>query len=360
MIQVAIKSEYIIKVIGLEKPISSFTLLEDGVNIYGISHIEWQNNGNVYFYLKNALQLGKHYQLIVNEECYEVDLTNFVDLDFFDKTYFYDGELGAIYEPNMTSFKLFAPLAYQVNVILYKNKKEEIYPMTRLRCGVFVGQISGDLDNVSYLYEIHQNGKIIRTLDPYSLSVTLNKEYSVVINKNSYTMEKYNLPVMNQYVDAIIYETSIRDLTTYAKSPIKHKGTYYGFVEENRKYRDVPIGIDLLKFLNITHVQVLPINAFFGIDENNVQKQYNWGYNPILYMALEGSYSINPASPQMRIKEFKFLVSTLHKAGIRINIDVVFNHIYKYETSIYQQIVPNYYFRHNASSFSNGSFVATI
>ncbi|MCR5308527.1 MAG: type I pullulanase, partial [Bacilli bacterium] len=155
---------------------------------------------------------------------------------------------------------------------------------------------------------------------------------------------------INNYVDAIIYETNVRDFTEDKNTDIKEKGKYLGFVEENRKTNGGnPAGIDYLKYLGITHVQLNPIFDFDNVKDDNVNASYNWGYDPLSYFAIEGSYSSNPENPSSRMKEFSFMVEELHKNNIRTVIDVVYNHVFEYATSYYEKIVPNYYFRRRKS-----------
>jgi len=306
--------------------------------------------------LKHNLELGSHYQLVIDEKIYEIDLTNFVDFEGFDKEFNYDGDdLGSNIIDESSVFKLFAPLAYQVKVIIFGDEEQE-YLMSRKEKGIFTCVINRNLENKEYLYEIYQNGHVVRALDPYAKAVTINKKHAVVVNLAKYKSEKYELKEFHNYTEAIIYETSVRDFTAFDKSDFPYKGTYYGLTMANQKYKNSEIALDLLKKLGITHVQLLPVNAFCGVDETRINYEYNWGYNPYLYMALEGSMSINPHSPTTRIQEFKHLVSNLHQAGIRVNLDVVFNHVYEYEQSVLQKIVPNYYFRRENNRFSNGSF----
>lgn len=353
MVECVAKSKNILLVKNLDG--HSFKLLKNA-NFEDIIERVNKNYEGIEIYLKNNLELGFHYQLVVDEKTYEIDLTNFVDFEGFDNEFNYDGEdLGSNIVANHTIFKLFAPLAYQVKVVVFA-EEEQSYFMQREDKGIFACDININLENKEYLYEIYQNGHVMRALDPYAKAVTINKSRAVVIDLDKYQTKKYELKEFHRYTDAIIYETSVRDFTVFEKSSHPYKGTYYGLSMANQKYKNSEIALDLLKKLGVTHVQLLPVNAFCGVDETRINQEYNWGYNPYLYMALEGSMSINPHSPTTRIQEFKHLVASLHEAGIRVNLDVVFNHVYEYEQSVFQKIVPNYYFRREHNRFSNGSF----
>ena len=351
MEKIVAKNEYTLEIIGYISN-SSYVLEKNGV------YVENVYISNATIILRNKLEVGARYQIKSDSEAYDIDLSQLLDLPSFDDKYFYDGELGAIVKDNTTSFRLFAPLAYLVNLVIFSNNEEKILPMNHLENGIHEIEIKENLHETVYLYELHQNGEIVRAPDPYSYATTINKEKSVVVDLSLIKTEdtsKY-LPPFTKNTDAIIYEASIRDLTSYPNSEIDAKGTYSGLLEPNKKYKKCPIGIDYLKYLGITHVQFLPVNAFKGVDETRISEEYNWGYNPYLYMALEGSLSKDPSSPLARIYEFKNLISELHKAGIRVNLDVVFNHVYEYKTSIFKKIVPNYYFRKRGALLSNGSF----
>ena len=288
----------------------------------------------------------------------DIILDNSLSIDFpnFDELYFYDGDdLGATYFSTYTKFKLWAPLASEVILIL-KGKK---YYLKRGKKGVYEAYIDGDYDGAQYYYLITNNGKTVRLVDPYAKSSSSNGNYSYVINfaKVALDMADEYLPPFNSYLDAIIYEANIRDMTIDEHSDILNKGKYLGLIEKGRKTSGGnPAGFDYLTSLGITHLQLMPVLDFATVDENNSDKSYNWGYDPMQYFALEGSYSSSPDDPYSRIKEFKKLVRDFHRAKIRINLDVVYNHVYNGSTSIFNKIVPNYYFRRENNQFTNHSY----
>ena len=143
---------------------------------------------------------------------------------------------------------------------------------------------------------------------------------------------------------------SIRDITINPNSNVQNKGHYLGLTEES-------IPLSHIKELKITHLQIMPIFDFsyLSVDENNIL-EYNWGYDPQNYNIPEGIYSTNPYNPYCRINELKRLIQSLHKNGLRINMDVVYNHMYSPTENSFQKIFPGYYFRFNKDgSFVNGS-----
>ena len=351
MEKIIAKNEYILEILGLISN-DNYVLEKNGVFVENI----YISNATII--LRNKLEIGAKYQIKSHADVYDIDLSALVDLPNFDDRYFYDGQLGAIVTEDLTTFRIFAPLAYLVNLILFSDDKEQVISMNHFDNGVHEIEIKENLHGKPYLYEIYQNGEVLRTLDPYCFATTLNKEKSVVVdlNKMKKNMNSEFLPPFHRNTEAIIYETSVRDITSDPNTEIEDKGTFSGLTEENKKYKNHPIGIDYLKYLGITHVQFLPVNAFKGVDETKVKEEYNWGYNPYLYMSLEGSLSKNPSSPLERIEEFQEVIAKLHKAGIRVNLDVVFNHVFDYKTSIYKKLIPNYYFRKRGALLSNGSF----
>ncbi|MEI3147194.1 MAG: alpha-amylase family glycosyl hydrolase [Merdibacter sp.] len=138
---------------------------------------------------------------------------------------------------------------------------------------------------------------------------------------------------------------------------IQHPGTFRGFVEENKVTKAMETGFSYLKSLGITHVQLMPVFDFGSVDEIYPRIFYNWGYDPVQYRVLEGSFSTDVLSPSARMREFGQLVEKCHENGIRVNLDVVFNHVYDKNTFSLENIVPNYYFLMNdQGDFSNGSW----
>ncbi len=277
----------------------------------------------------------------------------------FDSLFNYDGDdLGAIYNKKETSFNLWAPLASSVILKLEKEDNEFIYvPLKRTEKGVYRTVIKGDLLNKKYLYLVTNSGVTLSSLDPWGKGVSLNSEYSAVVDttyiKNIKSIKPNNK--LDNPVDYIIYETHIRDFTEDKSTDIVNKGKYLGMVEENRHtIGGNPAGLDYLQFLGITHLQILPVIDYLGVDDIDPSKGYNWGYNPISFFALEGSYSTHPEIPMNRLIEFKTMVNKLHSHNIRIIMDVVYNHIYEFMDSAFEKVVPNYFYRRR----NNGQIAA--
>jgi pullulanase len=315
-----------------------------------------ENDGqNLLYHIDETIEVLGHECVIKTSEFGDFPLivNNAIDFYDFDSRYTYDGnDLGSIYAEGHTNFKLWAPLAYRVYVVINDNE----YEMMRIDNGVFYASIDGNFDGARYIYRISMNGKTIDVIDPYGKSSTANGTHSFVINPEKCNIDLFDeyLPEMKSNLDAIIYEANVRDMTIDEHTDIVNKGKFLGLIEKGRKTRGGhPAGFDHIVLLGITHLQLMPVLDFVTVDEANPDKTYNWGYDPQQYFTLEGSYATDPNDPYSRIREFKKLVRDYHRAGIRINLDVVYNHVYEAKHSIFDRIVPNYYFRRD----DDGSFL---
>ena len=276
------------------------------------------------------------------------EATNF---EGFDEEYSYDGWLGCQYRLKATEFALWAPLA---SLVVLKIKEQgsdtfQYYPLIRGDRGVFHLLLQGNHENAIYRYLVRNSEATTETTDPYAKASTLNGQYSVVadFSKLEKNFRRECLPILNQPTDAIIYEANVRDMTISSYTDIVHKGRFLGMIEKGRKTRrGLPAGFDYLTSLGFTHLQLLPLYDFKTVDEEDPSKNYNWGYDPAQYFVPEGSYASDLKDPLSRIKDLKLMVKTFHEAGIRIVMDVVFNHVYEYQSSVFEKVVPNYFFRH--------------
>lgn len=271
----------------------------------------------------------------------------------------YNGsDLGVSYIKDKSAFRLWAPTADKVYLRLYKKDNIEEYEMQKSAGGTWYIELSGDLKGLQYTYKILRNSKEVESVDPYAKALTANGAKSVIIDlreTNPKDWENDIKPTFNSPTDAIIYEIHVRDFSMHNDSGIINKGKYLAFTEGGTVGpNNVKTGLDHLKELGITHVHILPIQDFASVDE--IKGGYNWGYDPYHYFVPEGSYSKDPSDPLSRIKEVKEMVMSLHKAGIRVIMDVVYNHTHTIGNSIFDKIEPGYFYRHNPDgSYSNGS-----
>ncbi|WHY85029.1 type I pullulanase [Neobacillus novalis] len=344
---------------------ASFYLIDHSqkspLSILSINQIE--NNQKYICRLEVDISFGKQYW-IMDEHGGQTDLQigAVIRTESFDHLFYYDGnDLGVTYDANQTRFKLWAPTATQVKLKLLPPNSHfsEIIKMKREDFGVWSVGINRELESFQYRFLVQVNQEWREAVDPYAKAVTVNGEQGVIVKLEKTRKSKHVLPPIESPVDIIIYETHIRDFTIHENSGIIDKGLYIGAGERNTKGKgDEPTGLSYVKDLGITHIEFLPFNDFAGINELERNKAYNWGYNPLHFNAPEGSYSTDPSNPYARIIELKQLIDQIHQSGIRVIMDVVYNHVYIRETSSFEKIVPGYYFRHNEMGLpSNGTGV---
>lgn len=317
-----------------------------------------------HFRSPNPFQLGHHYGFVVEQiGTLAINVEALMHVSSFEKEFDASNEqLGYQYHSSSTLFQVWAPLASSVDLLFFnlQGEKQSTYPMKRKPNGVYFCEVKGNLDGQYYRYGIVNHGLYQETIDPYSSALSQNSIYSVVINLDALKLEMndQSLPSFNNYQDAIIYEAHVRDLSSDLSMPFVHPRTFLGATEKNLKTKqNHSIGFDYLKSLGITHLQLLPVTDYRSVNEFDSLLSYNWGYDPYHYFALEGSFASKPLDPTSRIRDFLKLVSEYHHAGIRINIDVVYNHVYDYQHSPFEKIVPGYYFRKLPNGqMSNGSY----
>ena len=331
-----------------------FTLYTNGVRPVKLDITKTVSQGATILYdlaLPESVDFANRYSISVTDfPTQPLDVSRAVYFPEFDNMFNYDGDdLGSIYSKNETKFNLWAPLAQDVVLKLENDKGtfDELV-MERTDYGVFRLTVKGNLLNRKYSYLVNNSGSIRETTDPYGKGTSLNSLFSAVVDIDAIRNIKKIKPtrIIEKPVSAQIYETSVRDFTEDSHTDIENKGKYLGFVEEGRKTEGGnPAGLDYLKFLGISHVQFNPIIDFRGVKDNDPLPTYNWGYDPISFFAIEGSYSLHPEKPMSRLLEFREMVDRLHENNIRVIMDVVYNHIYGYMESCFEKTVPNYFYR---------------
>jgi pullulanase len=278
----------------------------------------------------------------------------------FDQEFYYPGnDLGAHVNGGATEFVLWAPTAVAVKVQIDTDIRITL-DLKREEKGVYRISIPQNLHLAKYKYLIFVNGKWIESIDPYGRSSTSNASLSVVIDDDQCLVDHQNecLPILKSKTDAIIVECSVRDFTMDKESNNPYPGTFKGFITRGTmSANNTKTGFDYLCSLNVSHIQLMPVFDFATVDEENVSMFYNWGYDPIQYNVPEGSFSSDPHDPLSRVMELKELISQCHKEGMRVIMDVVYNHVYDMDASSFEKIVPYYFFRRSATgAVSNGSF----
>ena len=281
----------------------------------------------------------------------------------FDYEVYEGNDLGAVYTPKMTRFKIWAPEAEAVKLNLYKEGEGdnliERCTMKKSRNGIFTFERQGDCNGIYYTYTVVNHGDEQEAVDPYTKAAGVNGRRGMVINlektnPQGFELDEYRNP--EHITDAIIYEGSVRDFTMDESSGVFHNGKFLGLTEANTtNHFGEATALDYISDLGITHVQILPAFDFETVDEKNQKAQYNWGYDPDNYNVPEGSYAVNPYDGAVRIQEMKQMVLALHSRGIGVIMDVVFNHTYRRDDSNLQKIVPGYYYRSDETGYTNGS-----
>ena len=284
--------------------------------------------------------------------------------EFLSYPYYGGNDLGVSYSKTQTSIRIWAPTANIVELLIYKQSQGgsaiRIDQFQRAESGTWTIKLQGDLNGYFYTIRVNDNrGWLNETPGIDAKAVGMNGHRGLIFDPEHTNPEGWKDDqriVCNHATDAIIYELHIRDFSISPTSGISNKGKYLAFTESGSLSPDgLKTGIDHIKELGVTHVHLLPVNDFFTVDEEVPHKNYNWGYDPQNFNAPEGSYSSNPNTVS-RILELKMLVQALHRAGIGVIFDVVYNHTYRTRRSYFNQTVPGYYYRQKSNgTFSNAS-----
>ena len=357
------------KALTIDKP-------ADAVSVEGVKIKDVKASGNtVTITTSDNLDVTKAYKVTIEDYgTQNVSLGAVVRSDAFDKKYAYDGDdLGVTYKAEKSTFKLWAPTATKVTLRLYADSTDPKAAQTDAvtleksgKKGVWTFAVDKDLKDYAYDYELtFADGTVNTSADPYATAAVANGERSVVLSGKEKGDAGKRMASFSKPTDAIITEANVRDMTINPNSGVSeaNRGKYLGFVEEGTtvdgKQGAASTGIDYLKSLGVTHVQIMPVYDYGSVDETgdlSYGAQYNWGYDPENYNVPEGSYSSDPSDPSARVKEMKQMVSGLHKNGLYVVMDVVYNHVYNASEHAFNKTVPGYYFRYDANgNLTNGS-----
>lgn len=254
------------------------------------------------------------------------------------------------YTPKQTTFKLNAPKKPTIRLYAVGRggKAEKKVKMKQTSENVWQATINGDLKGKFYTFDIGKG----ETPGVFAKAVGCNGQRGAIIDMkttNPIGWENDDILVLQNPTDLIIYEMHHRDFSIDKSSGLMNKGKFLALTEQK--------AIKHLKELGINAVHILPSYDFASVNEGNTtDPQYNWGYDPLNYNVPEGSYSNDAELPSRRILEFKQMVQALHKAGIRVILDVVYNHTFDIEGSNFERTFPKAYYRYTADGKpSNGS-----
>ncbi|HPG11350.1 MAG TPA: type I pullulanase [Chitinophagaceae bacterium] len=274
-------------------------------------------------------------------------------------------DLGLTYTAQESVFKIWSPPADKAELLYYNSGADtvasETHAMQKSNNGTWVLKIKGDQKGKFYCFRVRIKNKWHDAVpDPYAKAVGINGKKAMVVDlheTNPLNWQQDISPEFKKETDAIIYELHVRDASISPLSGIINKGKFLGLTEKGTTNPDgLSTGLDHIKELGVTHVHLLPVYDFYSIDETSLHPNYNWGYDPQNYNVPEGSYSTNPYDGITRIKEFKQLIQTFHQNGLRVVMDVVYNHTRLTEESNFSQLVPGYYYRQTKDGkFSNAT-----
>jgi len=345
-----------------QTPIDSFSVSDPEGNPIDISDITKASNFEVAITTQQDLKTNHDYSVIV--EGFSPAITMLGDILFQKDLYYTDKELGAVYTPQKTTFRLFSPTARKAWVVLYDNltgdEGREELTMNDMGKGLWEAVVDGDLHGRHYMVKVDADGPAtnVEVPDIWAKNTTGRHARPQIVDPRRYDPEgfrDYAKPAtIENPTDAVVWEVSVRDFTRDESSgvPAELRGKFKGATLRGTTVpgTDIKTGIDYLVELGVTHVQILPIQDF---DNREDDDEYNWGYMTTNFNSPDGWFAseIGDAS---RIKEFKELVQAFHEAGIRVIMDVVYNHTAP--TATFESIAPGYYHRLRPDgSFWNGS-----
>ena len=283
----------------------------------------------------------------------------------FKEEYHYEKPLGAFCGPEGTRIYLWAPTAEAVFLHFYSKgdgvAARETVPMEKGKKGVWKYSTSRDMDGWYYDFDVTVQGKTCRTADPYAKACGVNGSRSMVIDLKKTDPEGWeqdHAPAATP--EQVIWELHVKDFSWDPAGGFdaKDRGRFSALCRTGTTLNGegkFATGIDYVKDLGVTHIQLMPVYDYGSVDETNWENGYNWGYDPVNYNVPEGSYSSDPYHGEVRIRELKEMIQFLHKQGFRVIMDVVYNHTYVADSWL-ERTVPGYYYRQKSDgSLSNGS-----
>ena len=348
--------------------------LKEGNTVIGKAETDQTRSLSFYFDGINTPDVAQIYTInaVFFDDDYEtgcsVTVTALFETEMFGEQFNYDGELGAIYTPSATTFKVWSPVSSKIQLNIYQDGTggtATTYDMTKGDKGVFAFTINGDLDGKYYTYTVYNTSypSGAEIVDPYAKSAGLNGRRGMVVNfaSSKATPDGWNNVQVKPYDanELVVWETHVADVTSSAtwNGKAEWSKKFLGMIQTGTTYTKggttVSTGFDHIKELGVNAVQLVPI---FDQANDEANTSFNWGYNPLNYNVLEGAYSTNAADGYVRIKEFKQLVQAYNEAGINIIMDVVYNHVNSAVGSNFDVLMPGYYYRYTATGdASNGS-----
>ena len=289
----------------------------------------------------------------------------------FDKNFAYNGnDLGMALDGDTFRFRLWAPCASAVLLRVYEggdHNADDLITQIQMQpdvCGTWSASLPSTTKGY-YDYLVTNDGISRNCCDPYAKAVGINGHRAMILDMRSTDPDGWQkdccVHADTPMTDQIIYEVHVRDLTVHPSSGIANKGKYLGLCERGTSLPSgKPTGLDHILDLGVTHVQLQPIYDFGSVDEaGDLDAQYNWGYDPVNYNAPEGSYATDPFQGDIRILELKKLIQTLHRNGLGVYMDVVYNHVYDRDSFCFNMAVPGYFSRPGSNGSGCGNDTAS-
>lgn len=361
-------------VVFTNKPICHIALYENGVKIVE-NDVDNKTGGRCDFPEGKTVDFGSNYEVEVTFSEDKsvvksaVSIASLYTTNEFNNAYYYDGELGAIYSKESTTFKVWSPVSSSIVLKVYKEGTDNgngpiaTVEMTKGDKGVFSATLEGDYAGKYYTYTVTnaQYPDGFEIVDPYAKSAGLSGVRGQIVDFDATNPEGWEKvsPIAYDRKELVVWETHVADVTsskTWTGNELYRK-KFLGMIQSGTTYTEgdvtVSTGFDHIKELGVNAVQLIPI---FDQANNEGSPAFNWGYNPLNYNVLEGSYSTNARDGYTRITEFKQLVQAFNAEGINIIMDVVYNHVNSANGSNFDVLMPGYYFRYNTNgTLSNGS-----
>lgn len=339
----------------------------------------WIIEGDKQVYYSRQAAIASPYYAKRDSHAFDMAL----DSKRFDQYWGYQGWLGCCFDGQTAEFKLWAPTAKKVQLVVYKNSSNnseiwKIYELQRGKTfskdhsentiGIWSRVILDDLSGRAYQYQLEFESHKTLTRDPYAEATTEDGFRSVVLSPTERNPKHFQVKQGQQAIwrlenpcQAVIYEMHVRDLTKSSSSGVskKYRGTFLGACQRGTKNRmGQATGFDYIQSLGVNVVQLQPISDRHKDYDQDGNVAYNWGYDPQNYNAPETSFSTDPTNPSQGMRDLKTMIQAYHDAGVSVVIDVVYNHSYSTYDSPFQATVPDYYYRMNPDgSFQNGTGV---
>ena len=272
----------------------------------------------------------------------------------FEDKYNYEGSLGAKADESGTVIRLWSPIAESVDLRLYDNgssgEAETIIPMKLCDRGVWEYAVNENLSGKYYDFALKIKGETGISTDPYAKACGVNGKRSMIIDLNTTNPNGWGddkAPAKG--AEDIIYEVHVKEFSydENAGFPENVRGKYKAFTVDNTTLRNegkLSTGLNYIKELGVSHIQLLPVYDFASVDETGGEDSFNWGYDPLNYNVPEGSYASDAARGEVRIREFKEMIQAIHSKGLRVIMDVVYNHTFSLDNAL-QNSMPYYHYR---------------